>query len=343
MTRRRRSAFTPARLRTLLAMHEYCRPMGSQTEQRFINRFIAVLPNAERDPHGNWHVTVSDDPILWSCHTDTVHWKEGKQQLRYSRKTGLLTLAKNETASCLGADCTAGVFLMVEMIKAKVPGHYVFHYGEERGCVGSGRLAQDNADFLRQFTYAIALDRGGTTDIITHQTFGRTASDAFAWSLADQLGGWYEPSSGGIYTDTNEYAALIAECSNVSVGYTAAHTRHETLDTRHLFTLLGRLLALDVSALVADRDLSKLDDEDDDEILYDDDRDIIKADWVRRDAQDDEWDARSYLDPIHAEVQRELVKELKLERLLRNEHSYDASSYDGSAIPGTPAWFLKNR
>lgn len=316
-----------AKLQTLLDMHEYCRPMGSKTEQAFIDTYISVLPNAEQDKFGNWHVTVSDDPILWSCHTDTVHHEEGLQRIHYSRKTGILKLAKNEKISnCLGADCTAGVFLMTEMIKAKVPGHYVFHYGEEHGCVGSRKLALHYADWLKQFTFAIALDRGGTGDIITHQAFGRTASDEFALSMAAQLGGFYEPCDGGIYTDTNEYAALIAECSNISVGMAGCHSKGETLDVRHLFKLLRKLLALDVSKLVSARDPKAA-------YVFDDDRDFISADWWVRDNSltDDErallgdnlndedlhasiaeGSYNDYLDPIFASVQRELVRELKL-------------------------------
>lgn len=243
-----------ALLRTLIEMHGYCRPMGSATETDFIDRYIATLPGAEEDMHGNWHVTVSDDPILWSCHTDTVHAAEGMQQVAYSRKTGMLTLAKNSKSSCLGADDTAGVFLCREMILAKVPGHYVFHYGEERGGIGSRALANSGVSFLSMFKFAIALDRQGHGDIITHQGMGRTASDAFANSLAAQLGGYYEASPNGIYTDTEEYCDIIPECSNVSIGYTRAHSRMEALDTKHVLRLLAALKKIDVSQLVCERD-----------------------------------------------------------------------------------------
>lgn len=240
-------------LKTLIEMHMYCRPMGSDIEQYFIDEYIANLPNAERDPYGNWHVTVDDAPVLWSSHLDTVHWKEGIQDVKYTKRSGLLTLPRDSKSSCLGADCTAGVFLMREMIFAKVSGHYVFHHGEEMGCIGSRDLAKHCEGFLSQFQFAIALDRGGTSDVITHQSYGRTASDAFALSLAKQLGGYYKPSDQGVYTDTNEYPDIIAECSNISVGYTRQHSASETLDTRHLFALLAKLKKLNVSKLVCKR------------------------------------------------------------------------------------------
>lgn len=241
------------KLKTLIEMHMYCRPMGSLTERNFIEDYIADLPNAECDPHGNWHVNVDDAPVLWSSHLDTVHWKEGIQEVHYNKRSGLLTLPKGSKSSCLGADCTAGVFLMREMILAKVPGHYVFHHGEERGCIGSGKLALLNEKFLSQFKFAIALDRGGTTDVITHQSYGRTASDEFALSMCKQLGGYYKPSDEGVYTDTNEYPDIIAECSNISVGYTRQHSSAETLDTRHLFALLAKLKKIKIDKLVCAR------------------------------------------------------------------------------------------
>jgi hypothetical protein len=314
-------------LKTLIAMHEYCRPMGTATEQAFIDAYISNLPNAERDPHGNWHVTVDDTPILWSCHTDTVHAKEGMQWVSYNRKTGNLTLPKWSASSCLGADDTAGVFLCREMILAKVPGHYVFHYGEERGGIGSGTLADKNPEFLRGFDFAIALDRQGHSDVITHQGIGRTASDAFAVSLAKQLGGYYAPCAFGIYTDTEEYCGLIPECTNVSIGYTRAHSHAETLDTRHVFRLLQALKKINIAKLICARKparpvsswaLAKWNDDAQD--VYSQ-RDFLDAeDW------DSRWDTLlkedliaedndrldNYLDPTYCEVQRELKRQLEM-------------------------------
>lgn len=349
---RNKSAF----ISTLIDMHGYCRPMGSQTETDFIARYIANLPNAECDQSGNWHVTVGDSPILWSCHTDTVHSKEGRQKVRYFKKTGLLALATDSKSSCLGADDTAGVFLCREMILAKVPGHYVFHYGEERGGIGSSELAEKCPEFLKQFQFAIALDRQGHADVITHQGMGRTASDAFAESLCKQLGGFYEPSSHGVYTDTEEYCGIIPECTNVSIGYTRAHSPAESLDTRHVLRLLEKLKTLDASKLVCEREPKRFEYRDYDYPswyrdtpirLYDkgvtteyvwDDREetYVKVEvspststgGIKQDFQLAEWEARQaalleeaelmdgredrlddYLDPIFAEVQRELKKQ----------------------------------
>jgi hypothetical protein len=143
------------------------------------------------------------------------------------------------------------------MVLAGIPGHYVFHYAEECGGIGSKDLAQHETEWLALHDYAIAFDRRGTKDIVTHQWCIRTASDAFAYSISDALGMAgipdYAPHS-GIYTDTAEYEGLIAECSNLSVGYRHEHSPNETLDVAHLLKLLAALLRLDQSSLVHDRE-----------------------------------------------------------------------------------------
>ena len=241
----------------LLDMLTYCRPAGSPTERAFITKYIATLPGAYLDSHDNWHVHVDDSPVLWSCHTDTVHAYGGRQTLHVDADTVGLSRRYRRRSHCLGADDTAGVFLMWSMVLAQVPGHYVFHYGEETGGIGSSALSYDWPAELSHIRFAIALDRRGTADIITHQGMRRTASDTFAESLAAQLndtpGLVYAPCSHGIYTDTAEYAEFIPECTNLSVGYAGEHGTRERLDMRHLETLFTALCNVDHTTLVESR------------------------------------------------------------------------------------------
>lgn len=239
-------------------MITYCRPHGSASETEFINRFIAPLPGVMRDTFGNYHVcTDPTSTTLWSCHTDTVHRKAGRQTIHvdYTKMTLQLSKRSRKTSNCLGADDTTGCYLLREMILANVPGYYIFHYGEESGGIGSRALAGAYSAWLKErFKCAIALDRCGTQDIITHQGF-RTASDAFALSLALALDMDYKPCSSGIYTDTAEYEEIIPECSNVSIGYSRAHSPAETQDLAHLDRLRTALLKIgSTNHLTIDRD-----------------------------------------------------------------------------------------
>jgi len=220
---------------------------------------------------------------------------------------GLLFLPPRTASSCLGADDTAGVFLMTEMIARNVPGRYVFHFGEERGCVGSEALVRENPAWLADIKIAIALDRKGTQDVITHQG-GRTCSDDFARDLAQGIGMGYAPSDQGIYTDTERYASVVPECTNVSVGYEGAHTSREYLDARHVIALLARLCALDARVLGVYRDP-----------LADawgwDDEDVYTT-----------FDKGQYLDPDYAALARYMAeeRETESEREARNARDITA-------------------
>lgn len=248
-------------LSELLDMLTYCRPMGSTTERAFINRYIACLPGAECDPFGNWHVRIGESRILWSSHTDTVHWDDGRQTIAFNELTGVAKLSRKsrKRSQCLGADCTAGVWIMRQMILRGVSGHYVFHYGEERGGHGSSNLAHYRKSWLREsFDYAIAFDRKADCSIITEQAGGRCASDLFALSLSEELvrvsDVRLQADEWGVFTDTASYAEIIPECSNLSIGFRDEHTRRETLDCFYALRLLDAMCAIDLSAFIVDRD-----------------------------------------------------------------------------------------
>lgn len=253
----------------LLDMLSYRRPAGSATENEFRSRFIMPL-GAIADDYGNLHVWLPNadgtpSRMLWSCHTDTVHRGDGRQTLNYDPVTGVIKLSKRSKkngSNCLGADDTAGCFILCSMIRAKVPGHYIFHYGEESGGIGSSELVKYEPGLLENAEIAIALDRRGTGDIITSQFGWNTASEAFAKSLGDELGrvdsGLTYKSAFGIYTDTAEYVFDVAECSNLSVGYYDEHRSSERLESRHTLRLLAALCKIDHNALTVDREPSSL-------------------------------------------------------------------------------------
>lgn len=243
------------RLKELVEMLEYARPAFSQTEEDFIARYIDPLPHMQRDAFGNRFATIgkATPTIAWSCHTDTVHSEEGKQALEIDAD-GLLALDYFSEGSCLGADCTTGVWLMRRMILAGKPGLYIFHREEESGGIGSKWITKNNPKLVHGIQAMIALDRRGYDSVITEQSTGVTASDKFAQSLADQLGGSFTPDDGGIFTDSAFYRHLIPECTNISVGYDNQHSSRETQDFRFADHLLGLLLTLNYAELEIARD-----------------------------------------------------------------------------------------
>jgi acetylornithine deacetylase/succinyl-diaminopimelate desuccinylase-like protein len=238
----------------LCELLSYVRPDRSQGQREFIKRFIKPL-GVMADKAGNYWKYVGDkNPrVLWSCHTDTVHKGKGVRQNVDTNKEGMVC---GDGSDVLGADDGAGVFLARELIQANVPGLYLFHAAEEIGGLGSQWIAKKRSKRLIGIDFAIALDRAGKEDVLTHQAGLRCCSDAFAESLSDQLnkaGMQYRPDDSGVFTDTANYTDLIGECTNISVGYEKAHTKGEYLDAEHLFDLAEALKGLDISKLEAKR------------------------------------------------------------------------------------------
>jgi len=235
----------------LLDMLETCRPGGSDEEEAFIETYLYPF-KPTRDDYGN-HIIMVPGPedypkIMWSCHTDTVHRHGGMQKVEVTSG-----VAWTSDGSCLGSDDTVGIWLALEMIKAAVPGVYVFHREEESGGGGSRWLAKEAAKFVGQFDCAIALDRAGYADVITYQSGGRCCSDAFADSVADLLGGDFKSCDSGVFTDTANYVDLIGECTNLSVGYFKQHGPMEHTNLSFAASLRDALIAADWTKLVFKR------------------------------------------------------------------------------------------
>jgi len=233
----------------ILQMLVYKRPAGSNTEKDFLERFIMPLGPVRRAQNLVVEVPGGSGKTLFSCHTDTVHWQEGKQEIIHDANLNLVYKKDNQA---LGADDTAGVWLLRQMILKKIPGVYVFHYGEEKGCIGSRDMAKKFPKWLKGFERAIAFDRRGDGSIITHQMGNRTCSDKFGTGIADQLTGFALDTTGS-YTDTASYSGIIRECTNLSIGYAREHSGDEHLDLDHLFWMAEHVPLVEWDKLPTER------------------------------------------------------------------------------------------
>lgn len=283
-------------LKLLTSILKWRRAMDSIGEAKMIQDIIMPL-SPDIDKAGNLYVKIGDSRVIWSSHTDSVHHDNNTcnmQSLAIVERDNIPFMVlgdkSKKSGNCLGADDGAGIFLMIEMIKAKIPGLYIFHRGEESGCIGSGWIAENRRNMLSKYDYCISFDRADTYEIITHQSGRRTASDMFAESMAKQLNSAnkafeYEPSPNGSYTDSNEYRAIIPECANIGVGYYRQHGPTESQNLYHLFALRDALLSFEESHLECGRDPSKIED-----------------DWS-------DWNADSFDDVGEAEALIELIAE----------------------------------
>lgn len=251
-------------------LHEiltYRRGNGTLGEFRFIQNVLKrdftltrMTNNAEPDKQSTlaYVLDVADannvvPPILFCSHIDTVHRDAaGKAALDEEDVHQVplydegLDMYYKEDGQPLGADDGAGMWLLMEMIDAKVPGTYIFHRGEECGGIGSAGMAKDHKEWLARFKWAIAFDRRGDSDVITEMFSGKVCSQEFAIGLCSVLNGAggfkYIPDDTGSFTDTANYRKIIPECCNVSVGYDSEHTKDETLDVTHLRTLRDAMI-----------------------------------------------------------------------------------------------------
>lgn len=248
-------------IQSLYTILSYMRVSGGTAEKALIDKFI--LPTgALADSYGNYHLNLkredgSNSEVLWSAHTDSVHTEDGQQKL-FLTTTGIVGLAdKQPKSNCLGADDGSGVWLLLEMIKVKVPGYYLFHRDEETGRKGSQWIVEHmEEESLSRFKYAIAFDRKGLDSVITKQSSRKCCSQEFVDSIValfPSLTLKADPT--GSYTDTYSYREVIAECTNISVGYTGAHSHNEVQDVKHLLRLRNDLIhVFDESKLVIARD-----------------------------------------------------------------------------------------
>lgn len=233
------------------------RPHDSTTERLFVEILYESLPGASMDDFGNVVVEVGESNTLFSCHTDTVSRTDGRQVVLFDGRFAWLDNGK--PGQSLGADDGAGVWLMCHMILNQKPGLYIFHRGEEVGGLGSRHIAKNPA-LLSNIDRAIAFDRRGVKDVITHQMGRRCCSDEFAFALANELGMPYRPSDQGIFTDTANYMDIVPECTNISVGYEGEHGPREKLDVLHLMDLFDTIMDIDFERLPTDRDPKVNDD-----------------------------------------------------------------------------------
>ena len=244
----------------LIDMLTYMRPHLSYTEEQFIDTYIRPY-NHRVDSFGNYVIEVlkadgGHSSMAFTAHTDTVHKVEGKQQLVLAGDLVYVDTKKSPDATCLGSDDTTGIYILLSMIDARIPGTYFFFRGEERGGLGSSYMSKHLSIFLDyslDLRKMVSFDRKGDGDVITHQSYGRCCSNEFARSLAADLSEGqyleYIPDDSGIYTDSAEFVDLIDECTNLSVGYYHEHTNTEMQDLFHLDGLLTQILKIDWEAL----------------------------------------------------------------------------------------------
>ena len=225
-------------------------PRGTKDLQELFIRTYLNDTRFKRDDYGNLYMNIIKDTYVFSewpdtafmCHIDTVHRPNLTEVPVYAQQGTAYT---DNTVNCLGADCTTGIFIMLNMIENQVPGLYCFFLDEEVGGLGS-QWAAENLNW-GEYNHAISFDRYGTQSIITHQMGERTASEEFAEELSERFfeeGLDYEGDDSGVFTDSYSFGGVIHNRTNLSVGYYNQHTNSETQDLNFLLELCNAVCTI---------------------------------------------------------------------------------------------------
>lgn len=251
-----------SKIEEILTMLTYKRPGGSESEEAWLDRFVRPLknhPNATQyveDSFGNIFIEVAGgSELMMTAHSDTVHATPGTQEVLYDNN--IMVAYKGNDGQPLGADDAAGVWVLMEMVRAGVPCWVCIFRMEEKGGLGSSFAAKDNPEFFKTFKWCVSIDRRGTSDIITHQSWGRCCSDALADHLSRALNAHgldYAPCDGGIFTDSANFTDIIPECLNVASGYNNEHRNEEELDVDHLLRLRDAIVKIDWATMPVKRE-----------------------------------------------------------------------------------------
>ena len=238
--------------RKFLQLTNYTYPYGTEA---FLKSY---LPDGiKTDKFGNYYIVVGENPsTMFTCHLDTACVKQEKVKHVQDNK-----FIKTDGKTILGADDKAGMVVILYMIEKKVPGLYYFFLGEEVGCIGSGKVAEEwhDSEFYDIIQKVVSFDRRGTTSVITHQWYGRCCSDEFALELSMRLNLAgedlkLEPDDTGVLTDSAKFMDIVPECTNISVGYYNEHTRNEVQDITYLQKLCKSVCKIDWETLPVERD-----------------------------------------------------------------------------------------
>lgn len=231
-----------------------------------LRRYFPSDRGFEADAYGNRFLTIRTADgwkprVMFTSHFDTMSTDKTREYhpLCYNKEHDVLF---RTDGNILGADDGTGLWLMLNMIDAGVPGLYAFYMDEEVGRRGSLWSLKNQPERYIDIDAAISFDRKGTEDIVATQRGDRCCSEEFQRVLAgclshDRLKTAFKGGARGSFTDSATFMDDISECTNIAVGYDKQHSEQEVqlvgfaARLREVLTLRGHDLD---KALPAKRD-----------------------------------------------------------------------------------------
>ena len=186
--------------------------------------YVEEVTQGEHSPHK--YVFVDNKaPVTLFAHMDTINdIYNTKLNADDIITNGTQFSVSNTSKKELGADDRAGIYIMLQLIKAGcIEYNYVFTQDEEIGGIGATAFAKDYAEMLTTQNAFISLDRRGANEVALYGYDNDELNEVFLhWGFITAFGSYMDCVEASRVTD-------IA-CLNISVGYDAEHTSDESLD-----------------------------------------------------------------------------------------------------------------
>lgn len=224
----------------LIELTEYTIPYGQES---MIYEKVEKLCGRplNKDGFGNLYLKIGDSKILFTAHLDTYSKKVEKVNHVIEGK-----FLKTDGSTILGGDNKVGCSILINMIRAGIPGNYYFYCGEEVGRLGSEyhNSKIKNGDFL----LAVAFDRKDIGSICNYQRGIKLANDGLVDFLITELnktGYSFFKDHFGLSCDTFSFNEKVNNCINISTGVYGEHTNSEKIDLDYYKSLQNCVVNID--------------------------------------------------------------------------------------------------
>lgn len=180
-------------------------------------------------------IAVGDLPVALVAHLDTV-FKTPPHDIYYDKNKNVMW-----SPDGLGADDRAGVYSIIQIIKAGYRPTVIFVTDEEIGCIGAMNLAREIDEPPAAINYIIELDRRGSDDCVFY--------DCRNYKFESYI------ESFGFVTNFGSFSDISVICPNwgiagvnLSIGYYNEHSFIEHLNISQMFNTISKVKKmLDVS------------------------------------------------------------------------------------------------
>lgn len=203
----------------------------SLTQPRLMNALARILKGHYKNIEANstFILAKGNIPVALVAHADTVFPTPPTEFYFDSQKSIMWS------PDGLGADDRAGIFAILKILQDKhLRPHVIITTDEERGCVGSAKLAMKYPKFPAEVKFLIQLDRRGENDSV----FYDCTNDEFE-EYVNKFG--FETAWGTLSDISVLAPAWGVAAVNFSVGYQNEHSLTETLNIQHLYNTIEKV------------------------------------------------------------------------------------------------------